>query len=244
MGRNKKKPEYDAKSIMEALFSAIAYSYNHPEADEAVDGHKKMELVADEFAMSRLKIRKILITTRDYSSSATRRAANLRGCGLKTSDIAVRMGLSSCTVTSLLPYEKTVYKLDEISTAAERVQLFRERKTAVEKVKVERSSIALWRAIILFQSFPFLTFGRGDRSGVKFKYTVSKGGSAGRQYADQSVDGYGNEILIEGRDISISRSSVDMAFKIALEGNITEPKQLKIFGSCYVYAIFRRFGFV
>jgi hypothetical protein len=62
------------------------------------------------------------------------------------------------------------------------------------------------------------------------------------------VDGYGNELWIvqngEKREKSITRSSVDYALQIALEGEVTGPKGLKIYGSSYVYSIFKRFGLV
>lgn len=245
MGRKKKKPGYDSAKVMEELFIAISDSYHNPGSGEAVDGHKKLELLADEFEMSRLKVRKILITTGDYNSSDVRKASELRRVGLKTHQIATEMGIASCTVTSLLPYEKTVYKLEEISTAAERVKLYRERKAAVEDLKVERSSIALWKAIIVFSNYPFVTSGRGSRPGVKFQYSVpSSPSAAGKQYSGESVKGYGNEIMIDGREKSITRSSVDYALEIALTQEIIGPKQLKVYGSSYIFAIFRRFGLV
>ena len=170
MGRKPKKPDYDADAIMDELFKAVSDSYNSPSADEAVDGHKKLELVAEEFGITRLKVRKILITTGDYDSTQTWEAAELRKAGLKTSQIAERLSVAPCTVTSLLPYEKVVYGLDEISTAAERIRLYRERKKAVETLFADPTSFNLWKTIILFQSYPFQTFGRGSRAGVKFKY--------------------------------------------------------------------------
>lgn len=244
MPRPKKKPDYDAESIMRSLFSAVSESYNSPAADEAVDGHKKLELVAEEFDITRLKVRKILITTGDYASPQTREAAELRRRGKKTSEIAEKMGLAVCTVTSLLPYERTTYNLEEISTAAERIKVYRERKSAVEALQGEPSSINLWRTIIAFQGYQFTTSGRGSKEGVKFKYTVSRGGPAGRQYAGESVDGWGNEIMIESREKSITRSSVDYALNLAATTTITGPKSLKVYGSSYVFAIFRRFGLV
>ena len=42
----------------------------------------------------------------------------------------------------------------------------------------------------------------------------------------------------ERRKKSISRSSVRYAFQIAKSGTVTGPKQLKIYGASYVYAIF------
>lgn len=85
---------------------------------------------------------------------------------------------------------------------------------------------------------------------MKFKYEVSsESGAGGKHYDGDVVEGYGNELWIvtasgERREKSISRSSVDYALKIALEGSVTGPKQLKIYGSSYVYALFKRFGLV
>lgn len=259
MSRSKKKPDYDPVALKSQLFNAISYSYNHPAADEAVDkatheavgGHKKIELVAEEFSMSRLKIRKILITTGDYSTPQTTQIKKMRDEGKSTAQIAEKLGLAVCTVTSLLPYEKVVYGLEELSVAADRVKLFRSRRSAVEELQAEPSSINLWKAIILFAGYPFITSGRGSREGVKFKYTVpQQPGKSGKQYSGESVEGYGNELFIvnsagETREKSISRSSVDYALNLVLEGNeITGPKCLKVYGSSYIFAIFRRFGLV
>ena len=59
---------------------------------------------------------------------------------------------------------------------------------------------SLWRAVIAFESYPFQTAGRGKaHSGATFfRYTVSrKGGTGGRHYQGESIEGYGNELWIE-----------------------------------------------
>ena len=48
----------------------------------------------------------------------------------------------------------------------------------------------------------------------------------------------------EKKEKSISRSSVDYALKIVMETAVSGPKQLKIYGSSYVWAIFKRFGLI
>ena len=83
----------------------------------------------------------------------------------------------------------------------------------------------------------------------KFKYEVSKPSSAaGRRYQGEDVEGFGNELWIiqngEKREKSISRGSVDYAFSIATTSMVTRPKQLKVYGSSYVYALFVRFGVI
>ena len=160
MGRKQKKPGDDRGRIMRELFDVVSDSYNNPTADEAVDGHMRMEFVSEEL-MS------------------------------------------------------------------------------------EKSSIALWKAIILFQNYPFQTVGRGDKPGVKFKYTVpGENNTAGQRYDGESVVRWENEMVISGRQKSIGRSAVDYALQIALTEALTGPKQLKVFGSSYLFAIFKRFGLV
>ena len=74
---------------------------------------------------------------------------------------------------------------------------------------------------------------------MKFTYVVSKpGGLSGQRYEGENVEGYGNELFINGREKGISRSSVDYALKVAQEETVNGPKQLKIYGASYVYAIF------
>jgi len=85
---------------------------------------RKMELVAEEFDINRLKVSKILITIGDYKNPLTRQVREMRSESLKTGEISVRSGIASCTVTSLLPYEKTVYNMDEISTAAKKTMWY------------------------------------------------------------------------------------------------------------------------
>lgn len=124
-----------------------------------------------------------------------------------------------------------------------------------EKIRTgteEDQQLALWRCVCLFSGYPFRISGRGTRAGAKFKYIVSKApGNSGRKYEGENVEGFGNELWIiqngEKKEKSISRSSVDYAFSIVQEkgvASVTGPKQLKVYGSSYVYSVFRRFGLV
>ena len=80
---------------------------------------------------------------------------------------------------------------------------------------------------------------------MKFTYKVSRsGGNGGRHYEGVSVDGYGNEIWIEGKEKSISRSTVELGYRKAKEmGVVKGPKALGLPGSgSYLYPILLRFG--
>lgn len=247
MGR---KPKYEnPQSIIDAFFDAVSDSYRHPASGDEVgdvSGRKKQELLAEEFGISRIKVRKILVTTGDVV--APQAIKEMMAGGLKIDEIAQKLNMSKSTVNSWVGYSKGVYGLD-VSAAADRTKLYRARKEAVAELKREMNGLALWKAVCLFAGYPFMTAGRKTKNGVKgrekFKYTVSEPGSAGgRHYDGEEVAGYGNELFINGREKGISRSSVDYAFQIALEGEVKGPKQLKVYGSSYVFAIFKRFGLI
>lgn len=113
-------------------------------------------------------------------------------------------------------------------------------------------SLPLWKAITLFQSYPFTTSSRGSKPGVKYKYLVSQEtGSGGIRYEGEWVEGYGNEMWITTstgeKKKSISRSTVERALTVALElgGKVKGPKALNVPGAhSYLYPIFVRFGVI
>jgi len=247
MGR---RPKYEnPDQTIQAFMESVSDSYRHPASgDEAgdVSGRKKQELLAEEFGISRIKARKILVTTGDVVTPQA--IKEMMAGGLKIDEIAQKLNMSKSTVNSWVGYSKGVYGLN-VSAAADRTKLYRERKSAVAELKEEMNGLALWKAVCLFAGYPFTTSGRKTKDGVKgrekFKYTVSELGSAGgRHYDGEEVEGDGNELFINGRVKGISRSSVDYAFQIALEGEVKGPKQLRIYGASYVYSLFVRFGLI
>ncbi len=257
MGRKPKYP--NSQEIIIAFIESVSDSYRHPgSSDEIgdVSGRKKQELLAEEFGISRIKVRKILITTGDVAYPETRQIQELLATGKKMTEVCEILKMAPSTVNSLLPYSKGVYGLD-VSAAADRTALYRSRKAAIiellDTVKNgEDWSLELWKAVCLFAGYPFSTSGRGGRGGVKFKYSVSSAPSAGgRHYDGESVDGFGNEMWIitgdKEKKKSISRSTVERAMKNALEmeGKVSGPKALNVPGAhSYLYPIFVRFGVV
>lgn len=248
MGRHKKYP--DAEAVISAFYSSVSDAYNHPSAWERnQDGKKSINLLAEEFDISRLKVRKILITTGDVVYPETKRIQQLLAAGKTKKEVCLQLNIAIATLNSFLTYDKGVYNLTDVSNYAENCKVYRARKGAVQMLQSYPSSVQLWKCVCLFQGYPFTTSGRVNRTGVKFKYEVSEaGGAGGRHYDGSDVDGFGNELWIikngERAEKSISRSSVDYALQIALEGDVTGPTQLKIYGRSYVYSLFRRFGLV
>ena len=197
-----RKPKYiNPDQTIEDFYASVSDAYNSPgEGEQGRDGKKKQELLAEEFGISRIKVRKILITTGDLTYPETRQIQELLAAGLKMDQLCEQLQMAPSTVNSLLPYSKGVYGLD-VSAAADRTEVYRARKAAVEElkdaVKCGDWSLELWKAICLFAGYPFSTSGRGGRGGVKFKYSVSAAPSAGgRHYEGETVDGYGNEMWI------------------------------------------------
>lgn len=133
--------------------------------------------------------------------------------------------------------------------------------TSNESCKCEESmntdaedwSLRLWQTVIDFEGQSFQTSGRGSRPGVTFRYEISRSaGASGRHYSGAGVPGYGNELWIitadgERKAKSISRSTVDLAYRRAIEsgGIVKGPKALGIPGAgSYLYPVLIRFGVI
>ena len=119
------------------------------------------------------------------------------------------------------------------------------------------ASLHLWHLIITYEGTTFKTTGRGSRPGVEYRYEVSRSSRvAGRHYSGQSIEGYGNELWIitlptgERKKKSISRSTVDLAYRNAVEeqereGFVSGPRKLGIPGvRSNLYAMFVKFGVI
>ena len=256
MGRKLKHPNHAAESqrLMNELLDMTVQVWTSEKEPE-------LKAIAEEVEMSAAKLRKLLITAgeRDnesYFSSPTADAVlRMRREGRSVKEIQETLGLSYTSVQGYLPH-RTIYGLDTMSAECERIRLYRKRRKAVDELQTHLrfpdQSVWLWKAIIAFQSYPFTTSGRGSRPGVKFTYDVSEvGGAGGKHYSGVSVDGYGNELWIirdgQKAEKSISRSTVDLALKTALEmgGSVSGPKKLNTPGAgSYLYPMLIRFGVI
>ena len=80
MGR---KPKYEnPEDIIQSFYKSVSDAYNSPgKGEQGREGKKKQELLAEEFGISRIKVRKILVTTGDISSPAG--ITSLLASGLK-----------------------------------------------------------------------------------------------------------------------------------------------------------------
>lgn len=255
MGRKQKHPEHTAESqrLMNELLDEVVGLWESEEEPE-------LKTVAEEISLSPAKLRKLLITagerdhTSYFSSPNADMVLKLKREGKSVKEMCEITGLSYTSVQGYLPHSKLIYNMDTMSAERERIKLFRARKKAVsdfyDHLFLPDASFYLWKTVIAFQSYPFHTSGRGSREGVKFTYEVSKSGSAGgRHYEGEQVEGYGNEMWIikngQKSEKSISRSTVDLALRTALEKEIKGPKALGIPGAgSYLYPMFIRFGVI
>ncbi len=262
MGRKQKHPEHAAESqrLMNSLLDEVVALWTGQESPE-------LKTIAEEVEISPAKLRKLLITAgeRDnnvyYDSPVAAQVKRLRSEGKSVAEIQAAIGLSYTSIQGYLPHTKLIYSLDTMSAECERIRHFRARQKAVEELTAHLGltdvSVYLWRCVIAFQSYPFTTSGRGNQTGVKFTYEVSKSGSAGgRHYEGEQVEGYGNEMWIitlpdkVRKEKSISRSTVDLALRTALtvqaqEGFVSGPKKLNVPGAgSYLYPMLVRFGVI
>lgn len=105
---------------------------------------------------------------------------------------------------------------------------------AIEQLKSEivkddflRMEKQLWKTLLLLENYEFQT-----AKGLKFFYKIK-----------------GNEIFFSRKEKSVTRASVTIAFKKAVELQkegvlIKGPKMLKSFGASYLYPVFIKIGVI
>lgn len=235
MPRSRKKPDYNAEELMDQLIQEITDACLHPQGRlSSENGKIPLNVLAEEFSLSALKIRKLLVTAEVYDSPVCRRVQDLYAAGKNVKEICQLTGLSAASVSGYLPYRKTIYNLDERTVLADRLQRYRERKKAVQRIAKllpggvsEEIYQSVWDAVRLFAGYSFRT-----AKGLRFIYEVR-----------------GNEIFFSRKEKSVTRSTVEKATETALElqrcgKEITGPKQLNCFGASYLYPVFQRIGVI
>ena len=256
MGRRKRYP--DSEKTINAFYASVSDAYNHPGIDEkSREGQKTQALLAEEFGISRLKVRKILITTGDVVYPETKRIQELLAGGMKKQDVCDHLNMAISTLNSFLPYEKGVYNLTDVSIYAESSRIYRERKAAVHALQTTPSAYTLWHCICLFAGYPFVTSEFGDQVGIKFKYDICAAGDTGRRHdvaaGTEKAESVEDLLIIqtagEKQEKKIRRNSFEDALKTVLDHRkkgeeITDPEQLNVEGAGYIYSMYKRFGVV
>ena len=242
----------DPDGSMEELIKRAKSLAKEPFKPDRDPSLPSLRSVAAELGTSVIRTRKLLITAGYFESPTASIVQKLSSAGKSIEEIGEELHLKASAVYAYFPYEVRPYNLDQTTANADRHRRYRATKNLKEELEKngsvfdEKVSLLLWRCIIIFQNYPFQTTGRNGKGSVEFTYTIStQGKPGGRHYEGESVSGFGNEIWVSiggvKKEKSISRSSVDLAFRRYLENSITGPKQLGVFGASYLLPLFQRF---
>lgn len=224
MERIKKKPEYDPEKVMEQFTNCIVDAYR------TGTDNNSLRKISEQFGITLMKTRKILITAGVYHTEISDQINSLWEDNWSISDIMKETGLSRSSVHSYLPYTKVIYNAEELSLYARRCRTYRKRKQAVQKLQscmggsMEILEEALWNTIKVFSGYFFET-----AEGERFCYNVS-----------------GDEILVLKSRESITRADVTIALKeiLKLNGVVESLQNMKVPGAGYLYPVFLRFGLI
>lgn len=214
LGRPRKK-DYDAVEQFQRVLNTVVDVYS---------ATGEINATAAELDMSSIKIKKLLITAGKLEYDETKQILRLVAYGKKLSEIQEEMGLGKSSINSYLPYTKAPYKEAEISANAERCNLYRKRKKAIEEINDFES---FWLCIGLFEGYPFLTV-----DGNKYTYECKD-----------------ERILVSCKDIFFNRLEVEMVYKAVCGSKCEDAfcglrrKDESVCGM-YLYPIFRRYGIV
>lgn len=224
MKRIKKKPEYDPEKVMGQFTNCIVDAYG------TGTDNNSLRKISEQFGITLMKTRKILITAGVYHTEISDQINLLREDNWSISDIMKETGLSRSSVHSYLPYTKVIYNAEELSLYARRCRTYRKRKLAVKKLQscmgesIEILEETLWNTIKVFSGYFFET-----SEGERFCYNVS-----------------GDEILVLKSRESITRADVTIALKeiLKLNGVVESLQNMKVPGAGYLYPVFLRFGLI
>ena len=215
------KKSYDPMAVMEELLSTV---------DAVFEEKQEIKATAAELDLAELKVRKLLITSGKLSYPQTQEIQELQRAGKKMEEIQNILDLSRASINAYLPYSKVPYKESEVSANADRCELYRKRKAAVEAII---DADTLWNALLLFQGYTFYTV-----TGLQFSYEIRKGRSGE----------YTKELWIDrrGESKSLTMSTVLKAYENSVGAGIVDrPKALgDLLGVSYIYPIFYRFGLI
>lgn len=159
-------------------------------------GRMYLNLLAEEFAVSPIKVRKLLITSGAYKTLTSEHVGELFKRGIIVKEIQGLTGLSAASVSGYLLYQKTVYKLENTTEIATRLRRYRCRKALTEKLvsstvceDTEQAKEVLWETLTAFAGYPFRT-----AKGLDFACTVK-----------------GNEMFFH-KEKTVTRVSLNKAF--------------------------------
>lgn len=233
-GRSRKKTNYDGSKILNDYMEIIAKEYSDS-IKQGADSNKSFRAIAAEYNISRIKLRKLLITAGVYHSDISDRVNELFSAGKTVEEISKLTGLKKSSINSYLPYNKVLYNAKEKSVGADRVSKYRQRQRLINLLQDEVSEDALWDCIVAFQNYTFYTV-----SGLSYKYEIKRG-----------MDGtYNRELVIDVQKMEcviLDWSSIVLVFynAVSLDGIVSKTEESgDIDGISYIYPVLCRFGVV
>ncbi len=234
----KKHPDYDSVALSKEMITKMAEAFGrYDDRKGRVQQRMTLNEVAVLFGITSLKARKILITAGAYSTVVSREVQDLYRGGRNVAEIGRMLNLSRASVHSYLPYSKMIYKMDYLSTTAEREILYRKRKKAREVLAQAVTEENLWSALEIFQQYPFhLTRNIKETGSIKFTYRLSVP-LMGKARAS---------LVIEPDGIVISMTEILMVSCSILEHQNMAGylEQLGIPNDSYLYAILVGIGLI
>lgn len=100
-----KKKKNNMEELSQQVLEAVTDAYLNPTKDTADEkGKMSLNVLADEFSMSRIKLRKLLITSGVYETPISRKVNELYNSGKTIKEIQTITGLSAASVSGYLPY--------------------------------------------------------------------------------------------------------------------------------------------
>ena len=161
MGRTKKKPGYDQNRIMEQFQNCIVEAYTSGVADGS---GISLRQVSEEFGITLMKTRKILITAGVYHTENSDQINSMREQGMSIPEIMKATGLSKSSVHSYLPYTKMSYNVDELQIEQKKKSIARSSVKVALKVALGKneniSELKKIEAVDISYLYPmFLRFG-------------------------------------------------------------------------------------
>lgn len=176
MGRPRKKPGFDADTSMRKMIQKVVEYFGdaYDDRNEYDEDHVSLRSVAEEFDISLLKARKMLITAHRFSTASSRLVQRYEAKGKSISEIIEITGLSRASVHSYLPYSKLVYNMEETSVNADRKKHQRQRQRSCKSfidrlpyMNEQEADQALWEVFEELQGCIFNTSRK-----LRFKYII------------------------------------------------------------------------
>lgn len=134
MPRPRKKPDFDAALSMQELIEKVAASFGplYDDRDIVDEEHVSIRSVVEQYGITILKARKMLITAGSFSTETSREDQKLIDERKSILELMEMTGLSRASVHSYISYTKIVYNMPETSVDADRKKHQRERECILQ----------------------------------------------------------------------------------------------------------------